>query len=150
MSFVVSDRRLFFLIHRASRALVAHANAHTFEHIGVSSTQLAALYYVAKRPGCSMTDIADLLDLNKSAVSATAHRLEHAGLLRREPHPSDGRAGLLFLTAKGEAVRTKSLSMVRRLTADLTQGFTEEEMAAVFRFLNSVVERFGDKAKEDA
>ena len=135
-------------MHRASRALVAHANARTFEQLGVSSAQLAALYYVAKRPGCSMTEIADVLDLNKSAMSATVHRLVHAGHLRRDPHPRDGRANLLFLTPKGEAIRAQSLPIIRRLTAQLTEGFTDDDMAVIFRFLNSVVERYGDEAKE--
>jgi hypothetical protein len=66
------DRRLLFVMHKASRALVAHANASTFETLGVSSAQLATLYYVAKHPGCSLTTIAELLDLNKSAMSSMA------------------------------------------------------------------------------
>lgn len=128
---------------------MARANAQTLEQLGVSSAQLATLYYVAKHPGCSMTEIANLLDLNKSAVSGMVQRLERAEVIRREANPHDGRGSRLLLTARGEAVRAQSLPVVRRLTAELTQGFDEQEQATIFRFLNSIVDRFAqDDPKE--
>src|SRR5262249_28759363 len=110
--------------------------------------QLATLYYVAKHPGCSLTTIAELLDLNKSAMSATAQRLERAGLVRREPDPRDGRGTRVHLTPKGEMVRGPSLPVIRRLTADITQGFGEDEVHTVLRFLNSILERYGADEQE--
>ena len=135
---------MFFLLHRANRAVLAHANAILVDELGVSSAQLGALYYVAKHPGCSMTDIADVIDLNKSAASGIVQRLERAEVLRREAHPKDGRSTQLFLTKKGETVRVQSLAIVRRLTTNLTEGFDEAEMETVFRFLNVVVARCAD------
>jgi DNA-binding MarR family transcriptional regulator len=140
----MEDRRLFFLMHRAHRSLLSHVNARTLEVLGVSSSQLATLYLVARRGGASMTDVADALDLNKSAVSAMFGRMEHAGLLRREPNPDDGRASRLLLTAKGEAIRTQSLPLVRKLTAEITAGFSDSEVETITRFLNSLVERYGE------
>jgi DNA-binding MarR family transcriptional regulator len=137
------DRRLFFLLHRAHLALLAHANTRTLATLGVSSSQLATIYFVAKHGGASLTEIADTLDLNKSAVSGMLGRLEGAGLVRRQPDPQDGRGSQVFLTAKGEAVRTASLPLVRQLTAELTAGFDATEVETVTRFLSSIVDRLG-------
>jgi DNA-binding MarR family transcriptional regulator len=144
-----ADRRLFFLMHRAHRAVVARVNTRAIAELGVSSSQLAALYYVAKHPGCSMTEVASLLDLNKSAVTGLVQRLEAAEVLRREPNPRDGRGHLLFVTKKGETIRAQSLPLVRKLTAEMTEGFGAADIETVFRFLNSLVERYGDVGEDE-
>ena len=146
---MATDRRLFFLMHRAHRGLLAHVNARTLAELGVSSSQLATLYYVAKNPGCSMTEVANLLDLNKSAVGGLVQRLEAADVLRREPNPRDARGHRLFVTKKGEAVRAQSLPLVRKLTADITEGFSAPEVDTIYRFLNTLVDRFGDSDAEE-
>jgi DNA-binding MarR family transcriptional regulator len=146
---VGTDRRLFFLMHRAHRGLLAHVNARTLEELGVSSSQLATLYYVAKHPGCSNTEVANLLDLNKSAVGGLVQRLETAEVLRREPNPRDGRGHMLFVTKKGEAIRQQSLPLIRKLTAEITEGLSPVEIETVFRFLNTLVDRFGDDPEEE-
>jgi DNA-binding MarR family transcriptional regulator len=142
------DRRLIFLMHRAHRALTARANAVAISELGVSSAQLGMLYHVAKHPGCTMSDVADLLDLNKSAASGMVQRLERGGLLRREPDPRDGRASRLFVTDKGEAKRTQSLTLVRRLTSELTGTFTAAEVEVIYRFLNLVIDRYASEEAE--
>lgn len=138
------DRRLFFLVHRAHRALFAHANARTTEALGVTMAQLAALYYVAKNDGCSLSDVANVLDMNKSAVTALARRLEASGVLRRQPNPDDARGTRLFLTERGKAVRTQSLAVMRRLTAEVTEGFSESQLDVLYGFLNTVVDRLSE------
>lgn len=146
---MTADRRLFFLMHRAHRGLVAHVNARTLSELGVSSSQLAALYYVAKHPGCSMTEVANLLDLNKSAVGGLVVRLEAADVLRREPNPRDGRGHMLFVTKKGEGVRAQSVPLIRKLTAEITEGFSATEVEAIYKFLNALVDRFADDPAEE-
>lgn len=137
----MADRRLFFQMHRANRVLTSWVNARTIEEIGVSSAQLGTLYYVAKSPHCSMSDVAAELDINKSAMSGMIARLERAGLLERAPNPDDARGSLLTLTPRGEEVKTKSMSLVRKLQSELTAGFTEKEIDVVARFLASIVEK---------
>ncbi len=140
------DRRLLFVLQQATRASIGHANTKLLERADVSVAQLATLSYVAGRPGCTMTDVAQLLDLNKSAVSGMLGRLERAGLVRREPNPRDGRGSLLFSTGTGERVRQRSGPVFRAVLAEMTDGFTPAEIDVVLRFLNALVERFGSDA----
>lgn len=143
------DRRLFFLFHRAQKALAAHASARLDELLGISVPQLTTLMYVAKHAGCSLTELADLLDLNKSAVTGLVQRMERAGTLRRAPNPEDARASHLFVTPKGEEVVDRARPLLRRLNADLTDGFSSDEMETVYRYLNTLVARFATEPRKD-
>jgi len=69
---------------------------------------------------------------------AKSHLAQEAG--GRQP---DGRSALLYGTARGHAVRDKSLPLVKRLTAEVLDGFDAREAEAIFRFLNTVVVRYG-------
>lgn len=141
---MVLDRRLFFLLNRAQRALGTYAAAGLDRHLGISVAQLTTLMFVAKHAGCSLTELADLLDLNKSAVTGLVQRMERANTLRREPNPHDGRGSLLWTTPKGEALRERAMPLVRRLNAEIAEGFTEAEIDTVLRFLNLTVARFSE------
>jgi DNA-binding MarR family transcriptional regulator len=140
----MSDRRLLFLLQRAARAAVNYANDATLERLGISVAQLGTLSHLAKHPGSSMTEVADLLDLNKSAVSGMMTRLERARLVKRVANPNDGRAALLFLTPKGDSVRVDAGPVFRRTISEMTKGFTEGELEVVYRFLNKLVEGHAD------
>jgi DNA-binding MarR family transcriptional regulator len=142
---VATDRRLLFLLQRATHAAISRANRFTLEELGVSAAQLATLAYLAKRPRSTMTEVADLFDLNKSGVSGMVSRLERAALVKREPSPDDKRASLLSLTAKGETVHERSAPLIRRATAEITDGFTSDEMVVVFRFLRAIIDKFADE-----
>jgi DNA-binding MarR family transcriptional regulator len=137
-------------MHRAHHALLEHATTRTIEALGVSPAQLTTLHYVAKHAGCSFTDVANLLDVAKSAVTSMVRRMETAGLLRREPNANDGRGSLLFLTAKGESVRVQAQPLMRRLNAELMEGFSAPEAETILRFFSSVVERYGDTERGTA
>jgi DNA-binding MarR family transcriptional regulator len=140
------DRRLYFLLHRAHHGVRRHASTATLEHLGVTPSQLSALHYIAAHDGCTMTDVANVLDLNKSGVSGLVQRMERAGLLRREANPVDGRGSLLFMTAKAHDVRARAVPLLRRLNAELTRGFDATEIDIVLRFLNSIVDRYATDA----
>jgi DNA-binding MarR family transcriptional regulator len=143
------DRRLLFLMHRAHRAMMGHVNARMLDELGISASQLTTLLYVAKNPRCSMTDVAAVLDLAKSAASSTLRRMEVAGFVCREPNPKDARGSLLVITPRGEEVRARSLPAIRRVQEQLTEGFDASERETILRFLNAVVDRYGDAAESN-
>jgi DNA-binding MarR family transcriptional regulator len=49
-----------------------------------------------------------LLQVHPASVTNAATRLEAAGLVRRRPHPDDGRAVLVEITEEGRAVAAKA------------------------------------------
>jgi DNA-binding MarR family transcriptional regulator len=84
------------------------------------------------------TDLMDALMLTSSGTTKRLDRLEHAGLIAREPDPSDRRGTLIALTAKGrdliDGVTPDHLANEDSLLAALTPG-EREQLAALLRKL---------------
>ncbi|MFI1913243.1 MarR family winged helix-turn-helix transcriptional regulator [Nocardia sp. NPDC020380] len=77
---------------------------------------LSALARIGPR---SAADLAAEVGLDRSGVTRRATRLEEAGLIRRDPDPTDRRASLLVLTDEGN--RTVA-ELRRRLAARITDS----------------------------
>jgi len=65
--------------------------------VGVALTDLDALEHLERDGPLSQRELGDRLTLSSGAVTFLVDRLERAGLLRREPHPTDRRATLVAL-----------------------------------------------------
>ncbi|MCF3962654.1 MarR family winged helix-turn-helix transcriptional regulator [Streptomyces fuscigenes] len=70
---------------------------------------------LARTGPCSAAQLAADAGIDRSGVTRRASRLEDAGLVRREPDPSDRRAALLVLTDAGE----RTVARLRRRLAAL-------------------------------
>ena len=94
------------LIVRAAKALVERARAeHAHDH-GQSTLTVVhglAASYLADHDDVTAGELARHLRITKQSTSEVVAQLEQAGLVRREPHPHDGRARILRLTNEGEA-----------------------------------------------
>jgi DNA-binding MarR family transcriptional regulator len=67
---------------------------------GLSFGKARALRRLARHP-MSMSELADALDIEKPNATTVVAELEAAGLVRRRPHPTDGRAKIADVTARG-------------------------------------------------
>jgi DNA-binding MarR family transcriptional regulator len=135
------DRRLFFLINRAQHAVQRLVDRRCAAELGVSSTQVGALFYVAKHDGCLHKDLAAALGQHASAVTGLVGRMAEAGLLERRPDAVDGRAARLHLSARGKKTLAAARPLLAQLNELLTGGFTPAEIETVARFLRATVER---------
>jgi DNA-binding MarR family transcriptional regulator len=71
--------------------------------------------------GIRLTDLAAKAQLSLAACSELVDELQELGYLERQPDPSDGRAKLIFPTAKGREV----LDAAGHAVADLEQRWRE-------------------------
>jgi DNA-binding MarR family transcriptional regulator len=126
----------------AQHRLLKSADAAFGEALGISMTQLGALFILERVPGASLKQVSETLGVNKSATTMLVDRMEQAGLVRREPDADDHRAIRLFATSAGLAKATAARPILARLTRKLTLPFNESEMAVVARFLESILDRF--------
>ena len=69
-------------------------------------------------------------------VTGLVGRMEDNGLIQRRPCEQDGRSTRLYLTAKGRAAVAQAQPVLARVNAQLTKGFTQDELAVVARFLH--------------
>lgn len=134
--------RLFHLMSLAQHRLLKNADAAFADALGISMTQLGALFILEKNPGTSAKLVSETLGINKSAITMLIDRMERAGLVRREPSGHDRRAVQLFATPAGIAKTASARPILARLTRKLIQPFDQDEVAIVVRFLESILERF--------
>lgn len=95
----------FMSVLRLQQDLVAAAHETLRKH-GLSITEHAALIHLAFAPGNRETlgRIAERLLIGAGRCNYVIKDLEAKGLVRRRPHPSDGRVTLAILSAKGRKV----------------------------------------------
>ncbi|TME92166.1 MAG: MarR family transcriptional regulator [Chloroflexi bacterium] len=75
------------------------------EAVGLSPVSAWALVQLDPEHPISQKELAARLKCNPSTVVDPTDRLEEAGLVNRQPRPSDRRVNVLVLTPKGKKIR---------------------------------------------
>jgi DNA-binding MarR family transcriptional regulator len=88
-------------------------------------------------------DLAHSVVLTRSGISRLVDRLESAGLVRREPNPTDRRGGLIALTDAGRASVRRTWPHYARGIADHFARYVGTDEA---RLLTASLERVRDGA----
>ncbi|MEV6947143.1 MarR family winged helix-turn-helix transcriptional regulator [Streptomyces sp. NPDC051172] len=113
------DQRLYFLLQRAAHQLRTTVDRRCLAVAGVTTAQLGALFAVQDQPGLTQQELARILGLRESAVTALVGRLTAAGLLLKQQHLLEHRAVRLELTETGVAALRAAQPEVDRLDAEL-------------------------------
>lgn len=79
--------------------------------------------------------------VDNSTITPRLQRLERAGLLSREPDPSDGRAALVRITPAGERLRKRLHQARRTMLEELVQEWPLSEQALVAGAASRLAER---------
>ena len=94
--------------------------------------------------GSRLTDLADRAHMTKQSVGEVATDLEQRGYVERVPDPSDGRAKLIRLTARGLAAQTIGRGLIDDIERDWAERFGIERLAALREALEAITtERLG-------
>jgi DNA-binding MarR family transcriptional regulator len=112
---------------RLAKHALAHASISVFARHGVYEGQQFVLRRLWRQDGLTPGQIAKQLGLATPTVTRAATRMEAAGLLRREPHPTDGRLVRLVLTARGRELEQVIGPEMRALTEQTLAGFSPGE-----------------------
>jgi MarR family transcriptional regulator, organic hydroperoxide resistance regulator len=120
---------------RLAKHALAHASIAVFARHGVYEGQQFVLRRLWREDGLTPGQIARQLGLATPTVTKAATRMEAAGLLRREPHPSDGRLVRLWLTPRGRELEQIIGPEMYKLTERTLAGFSEAERAELIRAL---------------
>jgi DNA-binding MarR family transcriptional regulator len=70
----------------------------------ITGPQVGALRIIAKRPGLSVSELADTMGIHITTAEGYAIRLSDKGMLRAEKDSADKRRKLLWVTKTGEQV----------------------------------------------
>jgi DNA-binding MarR family transcriptional regulator len=81
--------------------------------------------------GIQVSELARLANMRKQSMAEAVDQLERAGYLERRPDPTDRRARLVFLTARGGAVRTVAIAAGRRVEAHWAELTSRDDVEAL-------------------
>lgn len=122
----------------SAKHALAHATAAAFARHGVHEGQQWVLRCLWGEDGLSPGEIARRLGLSTPTVTRAATRMAAAGLLRREPHPSDRRLVRLRLTDRGRELEKVIDTETRRLTDRALATFTPAERESLVTALERI------------
>ncbi len=131
-------------IMRAQQLLLARTD-EVLRPLGLTFARYEVLMLLlfSRRGALPMKTIGSRLQVHPTSVTNAVDRLETARLVKRGPHPGDGRAVLVRLTASG---KRKALKATAALNEDvfLEPGQSERRLAPLVNSLRELMQRAGD------
>nr|WP_067167190.1 MarR family transcriptional regulator [Microbacterium sp. TNHR37B] len=105
--------------------------------------ELLTLLSFTREGRMPLTSAARRLQVHQTSATHTVDRLEASGLVRREPHPTDGRATLVTLTPDGRDVAASATAALNtEVFTDL--GIDETEVEALISVIARLRAASGD------
>jgi DNA-binding MarR family transcriptional regulator len=126
-------------LNQAQHLLSKRVDAELAGALGIKTAQLGAVFFLLEHDGCMLKEISAGLGLNNSAITTLVVRMEKGGLLTRESCSVDGRSYRIHLTNKAKSIGQKAIPVAKELNSMLAQGFSDEEIDTVIRFLDSII-----------
>lgn len=119
---VVGRVRLAYDLGKTEMLAAIHAAGH--EDVTMA---MIALFRFAGINGRRPSEIATTARLSKQATNDMLRELERLGYVERHPDPTDGRARIIQLTARGHALDTAVWTAGRTVEQSWRQRFDEEQ-----------------------
>jgi DNA-binding MarR family transcriptional regulator len=95
--------------------------------------------------GIQVSELAQLARVRKQTMAQAVEQLERAGYVERRTDPNDRRARLVFLTARGEAVRPVSHAAGRRVEDRWAELTSPQELDALRLTLQRLLDGLKDE-----
>lgn len=129
----VRDRCLCFRAQRAARALARRFDA-ALKPFGLSNGQFSILMSLNRPEPPRISDVAPLLAMDRTTLTAALKVLERRALVETRPDPDDKRGRRLLLTLAGQELLIEAMPVWRathdELDADLAERGIDAEMLA--------------------
>lgn len=127
----MADATLIYNLLKEVFFLIDDGDRHLFGQFNLSVPRFYILWHLGNEPGISSRRLSELMICDKSNITRLSKGLEADGLLRRQPHESDGRALRLYLTEAGETVREQALAAHLAYNAQRLQDCSIEDQDAL-------------------
>jgi len=90
--------------------------------LGLTRAQWRFLVHLARRPGCTQSELAEAMQMQKISVSRQAERLVRAGWIERRDHAEDARAYHLYVSRKALPLIEKLATVADQLREEFMAG----------------------------
>ncbi len=140
------DRRLIYQINQAKHIMMKSMDQDIRSRLGISVVQFTTLLALKKSNDCQMKDLARMLMLDKSAITGLVQRMIKENLVEKTVCKTDSRASQIRLTSKGRQMIDRGKPLIKQANALICEGFNEEELDTVSRFLNHITDIFSERS----
>ena len=97
----------------------------------LTRAQWLFLFHLAQQPGCTQSELAERLQMEKITVSRQAERLLRAGWIERRNHAEDGRAYHLFVARKAQPILARLTHVAGQLRDEYLRGLPDRRRTAL-------------------
>src|SRR5688572_12600165 len=118
------ENSLGFILSDISRLARAEFDRRVRE-LRLTRAQWLVLVHLARRPGCTQSELADSLQMQKITVSRHAARLLRAGWIERRDHAEDGRAYHLYVSRKAEPLIARLSAVADQMREEYMRGLSK-------------------------
>ena len=106
--------------------------------IGVTRSQWTLIAVIARRPGATQREIAEVLEMSEASAGRLIDRLCADGLLTRKRKDDDRRAHCVFLTDEAKPI-LEAISVIGKEHEDsILAGFKDDDLAGLERYLDMI------------
>lgn len=134
-----SQPRFVFLLNHAHKALQRWIQKQPSAWTDISAAQVGMLFLIRSQGSVTVGEAASALQVAPAAITGLSKRMQAAGLIQRLTDDVDTRKICLTLTPTGEDASIKAKATLQDLNQQLSDGFTEDELKVVARWLSQVV-----------
>jgi DNA-binding MarR family transcriptional regulator len=131
---------IIFLIgriqYKASRFLTHEMKTHHIKGLAPSHGEI--LGSLMMRGPLRMSEIARIIDKDKSTITALVNKLIKLGFVEKKRHPADNRINLITLTGKGTALKTDFQLIAHKLRTHSYKGISNDEKEILFHLLKKL------------
>ena len=144
----MADRRLqdviFYSLESATKAYRRFAQARlSAAGIDITIDQWLVLKTIHESADITLQQVGAAVFKDFASVTRIVQLLERKGLLRRKPHPNDGRRSELVLTSAGESVIRTVEPIAQANRRQALEGIDAEEVARLRAVLKRITENCG-------
>lgn len=108
--------------------------------LGLHPGQIPFIMLLSQHEDMSQKEIAEELQVKPPTVNVMVQRMEKAGIIGRKHDPDDQRVTRVFLTEKGQEMKTLVARQVEKNESYVQKGFTDTEKCLFCRFLEQIIE----------
>jgi DNA-binding MarR family transcriptional regulator len=131
------DKNLGFLLHDVAR-LMRKRFEQNARDLGLTRSQCQVLAHLARHAGIQQSALAEILEVEPITLTRILDRLEEAGLVERQPHPTDRRIRLLHLTPAAHPLIDDIFAIGAVTRGEAMEGVTDDDRDRLFEILSTM------------
>lgn len=133
-----------FQVHKKAEALIKNQLGNE-----LTNDQHYILRYIHQTGECTSTELAEVFQVNKSAITAIINRMTDRGLIQRTRDEKDRRVVYLTLTKEGVELFQSAQEKVHQLVESIITQFDETEITTFINTYEKLAQILYNKKQEE-